>query len=51
MTGHRITLIILWGTVSEHRWRIAHAQTPAQRGNAPTPTIISGSNGGFLVER
>jgi hypothetical protein len=49
MARKRITLIIVWALSLIIVGALAHAQTLVQRGT--TPTIISGSNLGFLVER
>jgi hypothetical protein len=49
MTRKRITLIVVWALSLMVVAAIVHAQTPAPRGT--TPTIISGSDLGFRVER
>jgi hypothetical protein len=51
MTCKRIALIIVWALSLIIVGAFAHAQTPAQRGNTPPPTIISGSDLGFRVAR
>lgn len=43
--------VVLWALSLIIVGAFAHAQTPAQRGNTPTPTIISGSDLGFRVAR
>jgi hypothetical protein len=45
----RIALVVLWALSLIIVGALAHAQTPAQRNNAPT--IITGSDIGFRVER
>jgi hypothetical protein len=49
MIRKRITLIIVWALSLIIVGALAHAQTPAQRNNAPT--VITGSDIGFRVER
>ena len=51
MSAKRIALIVLWALSLIIAGVFAHAQTPAQRGNTPPPTIISGSDLGFRVAR
>ena len=51
MTRKRIALIVVWALSVIIAGVLAHAQTPAQRGNTPAPTIISGSDLGFRVTR
>ena len=46
-----IALIIVWALSLIIVGALAHAQSPAQRGNAPAPTIISGGDLGFRVAR
>ncbi len=47
--GKRVALMLAWALSLIMVAVIAHAQTAAQRG--ATPTIISGSDLGFRVER
>jgi hypothetical protein len=49
MASKRIMLIVFWGLSLLIAGAIARAQTPVQRGGSPT--IISGSDLGFRVER
>jgi len=49
VSRERIALIVLWALSLIIVGAFAHAQTPVQRGAAPT--IISGSDLGFRVER
>ena len=51
MARKRITLVVVWALSLIIVGAFAHAQTPAQRGNTPAPTIISGSDLGFKVAR
>jgi hypothetical protein len=51
MARKQITLIVVWALSLIIVGAFAHAQTPAQRGTTPPPTIISGSDLGFRVAR
>ena len=51
MARKRIALIVVWALSLIIAGAFAHAQTPAQRGTTPAPTIISGSDLGFRVAR
>jgi hypothetical protein len=51
MTRKRIALMIVWALSLIIVGAFAHAQTPAQRGTAPAPTIITGGDLGFRVAR
>jgi hypothetical protein len=46
-----MTLILLWALSLIIVGAFAHAQSPAQRNNGPAPTILSGNDIGFRVER
>ena len=49
MARKRIALVLVWALSLINVGAFAHAQTPAQRGTTPPPTIISGSDLGFRV--
>ena len=51
MLFKRIVIIVLWALSLIIAGAFAHAQTPAQRGTTPPPTIISGGDLGFKVAR
>jgi hypothetical protein len=51
MSTKRIALIVVWALSLIIVAAFAYAQTPAQRGATPPPTIISGSDLGFRVTR
>ena len=51
MARKRIALVLVWALSLIIVGAFAHAQTPAQRGTTPTPTIISGGDLGFRVAR
>jgi hypothetical protein len=51
LTRRRITLIIAWALSLIIVGAFARAQTPAQRGGRADPSIISGSDLGFRIER
>jgi len=51
MARKRIALIVVWALSLIIIGAFAYAQTPAQRGTTPAPTIISGGDLGFRVVR
>ena len=51
MTRKCITLLIVWAMSLIIVGAFAHAQSPGQRNTGPTPTILSGNDIGFRVER
>jgi hypothetical protein len=51
MARKRIALVLVSALSLIIVGAFAHAQTPAQRGTTPPPTIISGSDLGFRVAR
>ena len=51
MTRQPIVLIVVWAISLIIVALVAHAQTPAQRGNTAAPAIITGSDIGFRITR